>query len=157
MRSTMDVDLVADVKSSHVDFLVSKLSDEFYVSETAIRDAIQRRSSFNLIHLATSFKVDVFVSRARPFDEKAFDRARLSRLGNQATELNVPMASTEDIMLAKLEWFRLGNEVSERQWEDLTRLFKLHRESVDFDYLEKFASELNVLDLLTRLKSENTE
>ncbi len=70
-RSTLDVDLVAALEAGHVDDLVAELADEFYVSAPMIRDAIDRESSFNLIHLATMFKVDIFVPQSRPFELSA--------------------------------------------------------------------------------------
>jgi hypothetical protein len=75
MRSTMDVDIVADLSPEHIRPILAAVSDEFYASESAIRDAIRRRSSFNLIHLPTSFKVDIFISRGRGFDESSFARS----------------------------------------------------------------------------------
>ncbi len=60
-RATQDVDLVADIRPNHVDALTSALMGEFYVDADMIRDAIQRRASFNVVHLATMFKADIFV------------------------------------------------------------------------------------------------
>jgi len=153
MRSTMDVDVVAELTLEHVRPILSAVAGEYYSSESAMRDAIQRRSSFNLIHLPTSFKVDIFVSRGRPFDEASFTRSTVCRLGTQASGIDVPIASVEDNLLAKLEWFRAGNEASERQWDDVTRLMKLNRENLDWSYLEARSRELAVMDLLQRLRA----
>jgi hypothetical protein len=81
-RTTLDIDLVADLRASHVALLVERLQDEYYVDADVIRDAIQRRSSFNVIHLATMVKVDVFVLGARPFDRVSFERAITEPLGD---------------------------------------------------------------------------
>lgn len=152
MRSTMDVDIVAELKVAHLSPILAAVAGEFYASESAMRDAIQRRSSFNLIHLPTSFKVDIFVSRGRRFDESSLARSSVHRLGTAGNEIDVPIASVEDNLLAKLEWYRVGNEASERQWDDVTRLAKLNRGSLDWDYLESNAAELKVHDLLERLR-----
>ena len=154
MRSTMDVDLVADIKLAHVKPLLNVLADQFYASETAINEAINRKASFNLIHLATSFKVDVFVNQQTPFDTLAFKRASLERIGSAKQSVVVRMASVEDIILAKLNWYRLGDEVSERQWDDISRLLKMHHASLDWNHLEEQARSLSVADLLSKLKSE---
>ena len=120
-RSTMDVDLVADMSAAHVSEFLRSFDQEFYLSEAAVREAIQRKSCFNLIHLPTSFKVDVFVSRQRPFDITAMNRATLEQLGDsQVVEIHV--ATPEDAIISKLEWYRKSNETSERQWDDVTRL-----------------------------------
>ena len=154
MRSTMDVDLVADITIAHVKPLLNFLTDQYYASESAINEAIERKASFNLIHLATSFKIDVFVNQQTSFDRLAFQRASLERIGSANLNVLVPMATVEDIMLAKLKWFRLGDEVSERQWDDICRLAKMHHASLDWDHLEGQSEFLGVADLLSRLKSE---
>ena len=150
MRSTRDVDVIADLQSRHVPGFLQKLGDEYYASETAIRDAIRRKSCFNLIHFPTGYKVDVFANRGRVFDRTVFARSVEVEIG-QETKLTVPMATSEDILLAKLAWYREGGEVSERQWEDVSILAELMGDSADMDYLKESARELAVSDLLERL------
>ena len=74
MRSTLDVDIVADMRLEHIQPLVAALSPEFYADVEMIRVAIERHSSFNLIHYETSFKVDVFIPKPRPFDQMQLER-----------------------------------------------------------------------------------
>ncbi len=112
-RSTMDVDLVCELTEDKVTAFVSCFDDDFYISESVIRDAVRRKSCFNLIHLPTSFKVDVFVSRSRPFDSQAMRRATVERFG-EAKTVEVLIASAEDTIISKLEWYRLTNETSDR-------------------------------------------
>ena len=151
-RSTMDVDLVADMSAAHVSEFLRSFDQEFYLSEAAVREAIQRKSCFNLIHLPTSFKVDVFVSRQRPFDITAMNRATLEQLGDsQVVEIHV--ATPEDAIISKLEWYRKSNETSERQWDDVTRLLKLLGDAADREYLRASAESVDVDDMLERLLS----
>jgi len=150
MRSTMDVDLVAEMNDSHVRPFLSAIGDRYYASESAIRDAIRRRSCFNLIHFATSFKVDIFISRNREFDLAAFSRAKAMPLGDD-TRCTVPIASAEDIIISKLEWFRLGEESSQRQWDDVSKVLNLLGDAANIDYLRQSAESVDVLDLLERL------
>jgi len=152
-RSTMDVDLVAEMTDTHVTEFLKSFSKDFYVSEVAIRDAIRRKSCFNLIHLLTSFKVDVFVSRQRPFDVSAMNRAKREHLGD-SEGLEIPIATPEDAIVSKLEWYRKTNETSERQWDDVTRLLKLLGNAADMGYLTASAKSVGVQDLLERLLSE---
>ena len=152
-RSTMDVDIVADMTDSAVSEFLKCFDRDFYVSEAAIRDAIRRKSCFNLIHLPTSFKVDVFVSRQRPFDVSAMSRATVEHLGDSQS-LEIHIATAEDAIISKLEWYRKTNETSERQWDDVTRLLKLLGEAADVEYLKKSAASVSVEDLLERLMSE---
>ena len=155
-RSTMDVDIVAKIQTTDVDAFLRLLGDEYYASENAIHDAIERKSCFNLIHYATSFKVDVFVFKGRPFDHQSMKRASKNQLEFDS-DFIAPIASPEDTVVSKLEWYRLGNETSERQWEDVTRVLKVLGEKVDLNYLRSAAEELRVTDLLDRLLETNED
>jgi hypothetical protein len=118
-RASVDGDVVAELTAAHVAPLVAALQDAYYVPVERIRDAVARRASFNLIHLESMLKVDVFVSRDRPFDRRAFERSRPASIGDPGGA-TLPVSSAEDVVLAKLEWYRKGGEVSERQWTDVT-------------------------------------
>ncbi len=147
MRSTMDVDLLCELDAAHVEELLRLIGSDYYASKPAIYDAIQRHSCFNLIHLPTSFKVDVFVSQRRPFDLQVVQRAELHSLVSSG-ELGVPIATVEDVILLKLEWYRIGGEVSQRQWDDIDRLIQLTRTNLDQAYLKETAELVGVSDLL---------
>jgi hypothetical protein len=150
IRSTMDVDLVCELRADQIAAFVAMFGPDCYVSETAVRHAVERRSCFNVIHLPTAFKVDVFVSRGRPFDLAAMSRAASQPLGG-AGSLAVPIATAEDSIVAKLEWYRLGDEESERQWDDVSRLVALLGETLDVSHMRQMAASLGVSDLLERL------
>ena len=153
MRSTLDVDIVADIKPEHVPALVSAFSTEFYADEAMIRDAIKHRSSFNLIHYETAFKVDIFIRKLRPYDQVQLNRRRKSVISTNP-EASVYVVSPEDIILSKLEWYRMGGEVSDRQWRDILGVLKVRAGELDLNYLRKWAGELNVRDLLERALQE---
>lgn len=154
-RTTMDVDMVCELAEDIVPALLARIpSTNFYFSETAIREAVRRRSCFNLIHLASSFKVDVFVSIKRQFDVDAMRRAELINIG-QGREMWVRVASPEDIVVAKLQWFKMTNETSERQWNDIERLIDVQGDRMDRSYLRSAASSVGVDDLLNRLARLN--
>jgi len=148
-RATADVDLVADLKFEHVTALVKALSGQFYIDEDSARDAIRLRRSFSAIHLTTSFKVDVFIPQQRPYSRMELER-RTRRMIWTDPEYAVYLASAEDNLLAKLEWYRLGNEVSDRQWRDILGVIKTQGERLDFAYLRQWAAALNVVDLLEK-------
>ncbi len=148
-RASLDADVVAALEPDHVDPLVSQLASAYYIPADRLRSAVAARSSCNLIHLATMFKIDVFVSKGRPFDRQAADRARLQAIDEAPDALRFPMASPEDTVLAKLEWFRLGGETSERQWWDVVGILRV-TEDADRAYLRYWAAALNVADLLER-------
>lgn len=148
-RTTIDADLVADLQPEHISPFVRALQDEFHVDPLVIVDAMQRRGSFNLIHKRAMFKVDVFLPK-----ERAFDRMQLQRRGREVVldepERTAWVTSAEDIILAKLEWFRMGGEVSERQWRDVLGVMKTQGTLLDAAYLRHWAAELEVSDLLAR-------
>lgn len=152
-RSTLDVDVAAVLDEPQGLQLVEALQDKYYISKEAALSAVRRRSCFNLIHLATSFKIDVFVCKDRAFDRSVLDRAAVQALG-EVDSILAHVATAEDIILLKLEWYRLGNEASERQWNDLTQVTKLHGEQLDHEYLRHWAKDLGVADLLDRLALE---
>jgi hypothetical protein len=153
MRSTLDVDIVADMKLEHIQPLVAALSQEFYADDEMMRDAIEHHSSFNLIHYETAFKVDIFIPKTRAFDRMQLERRRSSIIATDP-EQSVYVVSPEDIILAKLEWYRMGGEVSDRQWGDILGVLKTRAGELDLDYLRKWAGELNLGDLLERALKE---
>jgi hypothetical protein len=153
MRSTLDVDIVADMRLEHIPPLVAALAEEFYADDEMMRDAIKRHSSFNLIHYETAFKVDIFICKLRPFDQMQLQRRRTSVIANDP-ERSIYVTSPEDTVLAKLEWYRLGGEVSDRQWRDILGVLKTRAGELDLVYLHKWARELKVSDLLERALSE---
>jgi hypothetical protein len=152
-RASVDADVVAELQPHHVRPLVSLLEKDYYVDEARVHDSVATRRSFNAIHLATMLKVDVFVSKGRPFDHQALQRAQPLATG-PGPFTQIRLASPEDIVLAKLEWFRAGGEASERQWTDVVGVLRTSREGIDLAYLETWAGPLGVADLLARALAE---
>src|SRR3989338_95530 len=117
-RATRDVDMVFNLSSKHVDELVNSLKSQYYIDKDMILEAIQRRSSFNLIHLKTMFKIDIFILKERPFDHESFQRKKENKI-DASMNFTVFVASPEDVILHKLEWYRAADHISERQWNDI--------------------------------------
>jgi hypothetical protein len=153
-RASLDADIVASLGPQHVDPLTARLAATYYIPEGRLRSAVAERSSCNFIHLATMFKIDVFVSKDRPFDREAATRAMLLPVDEAADAPHFPVASPEDTVLAKLEWFRLGGETSERQWWDILGVLKV-TPGVDRAYLRRWAASLEVNDLLERALADS--
>jgi hypothetical protein len=147
VRTTQDSDIVAEMGLEHLEAFVTGLQDEFYIDEEMIGESIQRNSSFNIIHRETMFKVDVFIPRQRPFLQAQLDRAQRQTFSFER-EMSAKFASPEDTVLSKLEWYRIGGEVSDRQWRDILGILKTRAGELDLDYLRKWAADLHVGDLL---------
>lgn len=144
-RSTHDVDLVADLRLAHAPLLAARLEGGYYLDLDRIRQAIRTRSSFNVIYLKTTFKVDVFVKK-----DDAYAREEMRR--RQRVEIErgtlIDVASAEDSVLQKLFWYRQGGERSDRQWQDLLGVLKVRNQRIDLGYLERWAEEQRIADLL---------
>lgn len=153
-RSTNDVDIVADLDENGSRAFVASLGAEYYADAAEAADAASSGGSFNIIHIDTAIKIDVFVAGADPLD-----RERLRR--RQAFELRLPEGETvlyvdtpEDVILRKLEWYRRGDESSERQWRDVLAVLDV-QPALDQEYLHSWAERLGVTDLLARAIAAN--
>jgi hypothetical protein len=152
-RATQDVDIIADLQEDHVTAFVAALRDDFYLDEPAVRDAVRRRSTFNVIHLNTMFKVDVFVAKDDPVTAQELSRAR-PYVPPHAPDREIAVASPEDIVVQKLYWYRLGDHVSERQWTDAMSVLNIRARNLDREYMQRLAAEMGVGDLLVRALRE---
>ena len=149
VRTTQDSDIITGMRPENIQHFIAALQDEFFIDEEIIADSIQHNSSFNIIHRESMFKVDVFIPRPRPFQQSQLARAQRQTFAFE-TEMSANFASAEDTILSKLEWYRLGGEVSERQWRDILGVLKTRAGELDLDYLRTWAIELKVSDLLER-------
>ena len=153
MRATMDADLVADLRLEHVEPLAQALGDAFYADAEMMREAVGHHSSFNVIHLDTMFKVDVFIAKPREFDRSQLAR-RQSCVLSEDPPRRAYITSAEDVVLAKLEWYHIGGRTSDRQWRDILGVMKVQKARLDHDYLRRMATTLGVGDLLEQALNE---
>lgn len=146
-RATQDADLLANLRIEHVQPFVAAASPSFYVDAERVSHAVQRRSSFNLVHLKTAIKVDIFVLKPDPMSLQEMARRQILAVpGQPGTVLQV--ATAEDTVLQKLLWYQIGNRLSERQWNDVLGVLKVQRTRLDLDYLKEWAPRIGVDDLL---------
>jgi hypothetical protein len=151
-RLTNDIDIVVDLPADRVSTLCDELGHGFYADAAMISCAVAAGRSFNVIHLASAYKFDLF-----PVGGDAFGRSEIARreltAGSFAGLENIefPVASPEDTVLAKLLWFRKGGEVSDRQWSDILGIVEVQADRLDLAYLRKWAETLGVSELLNRV------
>ncbi len=150
-RGTLDVDFALRLDPGRADALVDALEGEFYVDRGSARDAAAHHRHFNAIHVATLVKVDLYVRPPEGLYAAELARACLARLGERDEDV-VRVATAEDTLLQKLRWYRLGDEVSDRQWRDVLGILKARGEELDQAYLERWADELGLRDLLDRAR-----
>jgi hypothetical protein len=139
-RLTNDIDLVADVRLSHLAGLMAKFPmDDFRLDGEAVKGAISRKGPLNIIHPSSGYKVDVFVARGDAFSQSQFARGRILRLpdGEEAE-----FASPEDVILNKLIYWKMGQ--SERQVNDIPGMLRVQGDRLDRDYIRGWAARLGV-------------
>jgi hypothetical protein len=144
-RATQDADIVIEPDAKGLDRFLESLGEDFYASPEAAKEALARRGIFNIIHLRTGLKVDLIIRRMRSFSRTEFlRRQEVNFLGRGRW-----FASAEDIILAKLEWAKSGQ--SERQFADALNVAKIRGKSLDRSYLQTWARELEIEDLLDKI------
>ena len=147
-RSTQDIDLVIEATPAKLSKFIEALPrDEFYVELDTALEAYQRRSMFNVIDLATGWKIDLIIRKSRAFSEEEFRRRQRSSMDN------VPLfvASVEDSILSKLEWAKLSD--SRRQIDDVAAILRLRWDALDHPYLQKWVLELGLTEEWSEAKS----
>lgn len=148
-RATHDIDLVIDPSREQIQRFVRGLDPaQYYVSAEAAQEAWTRRGQFNVVDLASGWKVDLIVRKDRPFSREEFSRREPASM----LETRVFVATAEDTILAKLEWARLGG--SERQLRDVIGVLEMRGADLDRAYIRRWARELDVEALWERVQAE---
>lgn len=148
-RSTNDIDVVADIHPEHVPRFVAKLGPEYYVNADAMRAAVAAEETFNVIHVHGGIKVDVFVAGRDAFNQERL-RCREPVQPTAGPSPTLYVDTAEHSILRKLEWYRRGGDVSERQWRDVLGILRVQGERLDMHRLREWAARLGVSDLLDR-------
>jgi hypothetical protein len=152
-RTTLDIDIVADLKPHHVAPLANLLGRGFYFDTEHALEAIGRRSGFNLLHFASAIKVDLFLPQSTPFDRAAFAREHRIALDDPVQPRSIAFSTAEDILLHKLRWYELGGRSSERQWGDVLGILRVQT-GLDMEYLRYWAAELGLSGLLEEAQAQ---
>jgi len=149
-RATMDIDIVADINISHIPFLKQHLENDYYIDVNLIMEAILSKSAFNLIHLETAIKVDVFIYMDDPYQHNVILRKQKDTLDEDDMKSEFYFLSPEDIIINKLLWYEMGGKVSERQWFDVIGVIKVQGDSLDKNYLKRWSKKVRIIKLLNK-------
>lgn len=146
LRSTQDIDLVIEANPDRLRALVQNLpTDQFYVDADTALEALKRESMFNLIDLATGWKIDLIIRKSRSFSREEFRRRQLVNL----QETPIFVASAEDVVIAKLEWSKMAQ--SRRQIEDVAAILRVRWQALDRGYVKRWVADLGLDDEWTEV------
>ncbi|MCH7556443.1 MAG: hypothetical protein IIB56_03200 [Planctomycetes bacterium] len=153
VRFTQDADITVEPFDNQADKLFEILKPQYYISKEAMYQALRQRCSFNIIHLESAFKIDIFIRKDTAFEKQLISRRRALKLSN-SLEKSFSVISPEDIILLKLQWYRDSGH-SERQWDDVAGILTIQAEKLDFEYLKKWAGILRIDEILEKAISES--
>lgn len=153
VRFTQDADITVEPFDNQADKLFDLLKSQYYISRDAMYQALRQRRSFNIIHLESAFKIDIFIRKDTAFEKQLMTRRRTLKLSD-SLEKTFSVISPEDIILLKLQWYRNSGH-SERQWDDVMGILTTQREKLDFDYMRKWSDILSINELLEKAISES--
>lgn len=148
-RLTLDMDVVVDINERQAKQLAASFGPEYYVNLDSILAAIKTSGHFNIIQSEKGIKVDFYI-----LGEDALSREGFSRRHKQAFDekRKANFASAEDIVLKKLEWFKMGE--SQKQIDDVKGILKISGAKLNFSYIDKWAPEIGVQDIWRKLRND---
>lgn len=156
-RATRDIDILLTLTLAQAQRIVTHVTSDFFVQLADLADAIalaptladdpMHRATCNLVHRSSFFRVDLFVSSGRPFEVAQLAR-RIPQIIGLSPERQAFFSSPEDVILNKLEWYRMAQGMLDRQWSDVQAVIATQRQHLDHAYLRHWAPQLDVADLL---------
>ena len=150
-RFTRDLDVIVDMKEAQIPGFLAAAGLDFDIDEESLREEARRRGSWNIFHVPSMLKIDLFFLKGDPFSQSLLARRVALEI---APGKRVYFASAEDIILRKLLWYREGNHSSEQQIPDVVAILRVKRGELDAGYLDQWAARLGIADLLARARSE---
>ena len=156
VRFTQDADITVAPFGDEAGQLYDVLKEAFYISKDAMNEAISDRGSFNIIHLKSAFKIDLFIQKDNDFHELMFVRRKKVKLDELIDHL-FDIVSAEDVILLKLQWYQSAGCVSQRQWSDVLGVLTVQAGSLDMEHLRSYSEKLGLDVLLEKAVSESQE
>jgi hypothetical protein len=153
VRFTVDVDITVEPFKNQAEIIYENLQTKFYISKSAMYQALDSYSSFNIIHNQTSFKIDVFICKEISFQRQMLEHPKKVKLSEQIENL-FSVVLPEDIVLLKLQWYQSTEQTSKKQWDDILGVLAVQKTKLNYDYLKKWAQDLGLTELLEKAISE---
>lgn len=142
-RFTNDIDVVVSLNRAALgEFLQSFPPPEFYVSDTAAREAIDSTGTFNVLHPSSGLKIDVIIPGHSPYEVGRFQRARTIQI---TPELSAKFASPEDVIIKKLDFYKLGG--SDKHLRDIAGVLRISGDSVNRAFISKVAGQFGLSEV----------
>lgn len=154
-RATNDVDFVLSLPLGRLEDFKAALGPDFEIDLDMLRDALRTAGSANAFHLPTVTKIDFFGRGYEGYDSAEFDRRRA--IAVKASGESLVLKAPEDTVIRKLLWYRLGGEVSDRQWRDVVSVLRISAAHLDGAYLDSWAERLGLRELLRRARADATD
>jgi hypothetical protein len=147
-RLTLDMDVVIDLNSKQASLLAKSFGPEYYVNLESMREAIATHGHFNIIQSECGVKVDFYILKQDDYNLQQFQRRKSESFDENRQAI---FSSPEDIILKKLEWYKMGE--SEKHLTDIAGILKVSRDKLNFDYIDKWATQIGVADTWQKLKN----
>lgn len=147
-RSTHDIDFVVVIAPADIGRIKTLLEPDYAVAEESIKAALREGSMFNAIHEETGLKVDFWMRKGDEYGREAF--ARRKRYPYE--RFMVTIATPEDVIIAKLEWYRMSD--LDKHYFDARGVYAVQKDTLDTAYIARWCEAKHVLDLWHRLQRD---
>jgi hypothetical protein len=148
-RLTLDMDVVVDINEIQAKQFAQSFGQEYYVNLDSILEAVRNRSHFNIIQSEKGLKVDFYLRGEDAFSQEQFSRRHPEAFDDEKQAI---FATPEDVILKKLEWFKMGE--SQKHIDDIKEMIKISKDKLDLSYINKWAFNIGVHDIWQKLKND---
>ena len=135
-RATREIDLIVEIKPTDIKAFLQAIEGRYYYSEETINEEVKRKGMFNIIHLESSYKIDLIVRPDDAFEMTKFNRRR----SIEFQDFSIYVITPEDLVISKLRWIQqLESELHKRDIETL-----LLNPDIDKKYIRNWSETLNL-------------
>ena len=135
-RFTRDYDFIVYLKEENINQPPLSFSDGYSLNDESLKDAVKKKTMFNIIDHKSGYKADFMILRNEPFRQSGFLRRREMKF----LDMNISIVPVEDLLLSKI--IRIQEIQSGVQMEDIKSLAGLTE--LDWDYINDWIRKLNL-------------